>query len=89
MILEFYFLFKQPSDDTREKRDVDPSMSKITSEGVEVTWQKGMKLEVLDPFGSWNELRVSTVAGVMNDGFLKVNISFHRSHFFTSAKCIF
>ncbi|VDK78801.1 unnamed protein product [Litomosoides sigmodontis] len=71
----------QSSGESREKRDVSPSISQITSEGVEVKWQKGMKLEVLDPFGAWNELRVSTVAAVMNDGFLKITFDGEMDHY--------
>uniref|UniRef100_A0A915PQE6 BAH domain-containing protein n=1 Tax=Setaria digitata TaxID=48799 RepID=A0A915PQE6_9BILA len=39
---------------------------------VHITWEKGMKLEVLDPLDAWKELRVSTVIEVMDDGFLRI-----------------
>ncbi|EFO24701.2 hypothetical protein LOAG_03783 [Loa loa] len=59
-----------------EKRDTKPSTFKtnIEAEAEEdnIKWEKGMKLEVLDPLGTWKELRVSTVIEVMNNGFLKI-----------------
>lgn len=35
-------------------------------------WEKGMKLEILDPLDTWKELRVATVLEVLADGYLKV-----------------
>lgn len=56
-------MFKKPIYNVHEAK----------AERGEITWKKGMKLEVLDPFGNWNEMRVATVTEIMNDGFLKVN----------------
>ncbi|VDO31819.1 unnamed protein product [Brugia timori] len=45
-----------------------------TEAADDIMWEKGMKLEVLDPLDTWKELRVSTVMEVMSDGFLKVGV---------------
>uniref|UniRef100_A0A0M3I389 SAM domain-containing protein n=2 Tax=Ascaris TaxID=6251 RepID=A0A0M3I389_ASCLU len=37
-----------------------------------VEWEKGMKLEILDPLDTWKELRVATVLEVLADGYLKL-----------------
>ncbi|KAL3986200.1 mbt repeat family protein [Acanthocheilonema viteae] len=54
---------------------------KIKTEKGEMIWEKGMKLEVLDPFGTWNELRVATVTAIMNDGFLKIGFDGEMEHY--------
>ncbi|VDM93820.1 unnamed protein product, partial [Onchocerca ochengi] len=59
-----------------EEHDANPSLFKtyIETEAREddIRWEKGMKLEVLDPLDTWKELRVSTIIEVMDDGFLKI-----------------
>ncbi|KHN84700.1 MBT domain-containing protein 1 [Toxocara canis] len=35
-------------------------------------WEKGMKLEILDPLDTWKELRVATVIEVLADGYLRL-----------------
>ncbi|MCP9260738.1 Mbt repeat protein [Dirofilaria immitis] len=58
------------------KHDANISLFKtyVETEAREddIKWEKGMKLEVLDPLDTWKELRVSTVIDVMDDGFLKI-----------------
>uniref|UniRef100_A0A158Q8V6 SHR-BD domain-containing protein n=1 Tax=Elaeophora elaphi TaxID=1147741 RepID=A0A158Q8V6_9BILA len=59
----------------------NPIAFRTKAEGDEITWKKGMKLEVLDPFGNWNELRVFTVTGIMDDGHLKITFDGEMGHY--------
>ncbi|CAG9529964.1 unnamed protein product [Cercopithifilaria johnstoni] len=68
------------ADNPSEEHEANPSIQKTEAEGNEITWKIGMKLEVLDPFGSWNELRVSTVTRIMDNGFLKINFDGEMDH---------
>ncbi|VDN86045.1 unnamed protein product [Brugia pahangi] len=64
------------ANDSEYEKQENPSPSKMcikTEEAADdIMWEKGMKLEVLDPLDTWKELRVSTVMEVMSDGFLKI-----------------
>ncbi|VDN87267.1 unnamed protein product [Brugia pahangi] len=66
------------ANDSEYEKHENPSPSKMcikTEEAADdIMWEKGMKLEVLDPLDTWKELRVSTVMEVMSDGFLKVGV---------------
>lgn len=79
-------ILKKSDVSTCGKDNVEPFSYKKSAkaEGEEdvITWEKGMKLEVLDPLDTWKELRVATVIEVMNDGFLKVGTFFERIPFF-------
>lgn len=78
-------MFKESANNPSGKHNVNPSLFKtyIETEAEEddIIWEKGMKLEVLDPLDNWKELRVSTIIEVMNDGFLKVRVFFFFSTF--------
>lgn len=71
-------LLLQGADVPYGKHDADSSLFKTYVEtevkGNTVVWEKGMKLEVLDPLDTWKELRVGTVLEIMDDGYLKVVI---------------
>ncbi|VDM19934.1 unnamed protein product [Wuchereria bancrofti] len=65
----------EADDSEYGKHEENPSPSKMYTKAEAadgIMWEKGMKLEVLDPLDTWKELRVSTVMEVMNDSFLKI-----------------
>ncbi|OZC05763.1 mbt repeat protein [Onchocerca flexuosa] len=69
-----------------EEHDTYPSLFKTYVETEarkdDIRWEKGMKLEVLDPLDTWKELRVSTVIEVMDDGFLKSKLNLFSFTYF-------